>query len=68
MGGPHGLNVFVDACHGRARRRLDVVYNHLARPGNYLADFGPYFTERYQTDWGEALNFDGPGSPRSAAS
>ena len=41
---------------------LDVVYNHLGPEGNYLADFGPYFTERYKTPWGPALNFDGPYS------
>jgi maltooligosyltrehalose trehalohydrolase len=41
---------------------LDVVYNHLGPEGNYLADFGPYFTDRYKTPWGPALNFDGPES------
>ncbi len=41
---------------------LDVVYNHLGPEGNYLRDFAPYFTDRYQTPWGEALNFDGPYS------
>ncbi|MFC1938946.1 DUF3459 domain-containing protein [Chloroflexota bacterium] len=41
---------------------LDVVYNHFGPKGNYIANFGPYFTERYQTPWGAALNFDGPQS------
>jgi maltooligosyltrehalose trehalohydrolase len=41
---------------------LDVVYNHLGPEGNYLSDFGPYFTDRYKTPWGLALNFDGPES------
>ena len=41
---------------------LDVVYNHLGPEGNYLADFGPYFTDRYRTPWGPAINFDGPYS------
>ncbi|HET8650886.1 MAG TPA: alpha-amylase family glycosyl hydrolase, partial [Gemmatimonadales bacterium] len=41
---------------------LDVVYNHLGAEGNYLGDFGPYFTDRYRTAWGEAFNYDGPGS------
>ena len=42
---------------------LDVVYNHLGPDGNYLAQFSSdYFTERYTTDWGEALNFDGPNA------
>jgi maltooligosyltrehalose trehalohydrolase len=35
-----------------------VVYNHLGPEGNYLRDFGPYFTDKYRTPWGEALNFD----------
>ncbi len=41
---------------------LDVVYNHLGPEGNYLRDFGPYFTDRYRTPWGAALNFDGEDS------
>jgi maltooligosyltrehalose trehalohydrolase len=41
---------------------LDVVYNHLGPAGNYLARFGPYFTQRYATPWGQAMNFDGAGS------
>jgi len=41
---------------------LDVVYNHLGPEGNYLRDFGPYFTDRARTPWGEAINFDGPHS------
>src|SRR4030095_9243662 len=41
---------------------LDVVYNHLGPAGNHLAEFGPYFTDRYATPWGAAVNFDGPGS------
>ena len=40
---------------------LDVVYNHLGPDGNYLADFAPaYFTDRYEGEWGEPINFDGP--------
>jgi len=62
-GGPQGLKRLVNACHqiGLAVI-LDVVYNHLGPEGNYLADFGPYFTDRYKTPWGLALNFDGPDS------
>jgi maltooligosyltrehalose trehalohydrolase len=41
---------------------IHVVYNHLGPEGNYTADFGPYFTDRYRTPWGRALNFDGPYS------
>ncbi|TVM32827.1 malto-oligosyltrehalose trehalohydrolase [Oceanidesulfovibrio marinus] len=62
-GGPGGLRRFVDACHGKhIAVILDVVYNHLGPEGNYLRDFGPYFTNAYTTPWGEAVNFDGPGS------
>lgn len=62
-GGPRGLQRFVNACHriGLAVL-LDVVYNHLGPEGNYLAEFGPYFTDRYHTPWGAAFNFDGSGS------
>jgi maltooligosyltrehalose trehalohydrolase len=59
-GGPAGLKRLVDACHGRGLAvLLDVVYNHLGPVGNYLGRFGPYFTERYATPWGAAVNFDG---------
>jgi len=59
-GGPEGLKSFVDACHhvGLAVV-LDVVYNHLGPEGNYLAEFAPYFTDRYRTPWGRAINYDG---------
>jgi maltooligosyltrehalose trehalohydrolase len=58
-GGPEGLKKLVDACHQRGLAAiLDVVYNHLGPEGNYLAEFAPYFTERYKTPWGPALNFD----------
>jgi maltooligosyltrehalose trehalohydrolase len=63
FGGPEGLKRFVDACHTRGLAAiLDVVYNHLGSEGNYLPRFGPYFTDRYATSWGEAVNLDGPGS------
>jgi maltooligosyltrehalose trehalohydrolase len=62
-GGPDELRRLIDACHGRGLAVvLDVVYNHLGPEGNYLADFGPYFTETYKTPWGPAINFDGPYS------
>ncbi|HUH13069.1 MAG TPA: malto-oligosyltrehalose trehalohydrolase [Longimicrobiales bacterium] len=62
-GGADGLKRLVDACHQRGLAvALDVVYNHLGPEGNYLRDFGPYFTERYHTPWGAALNFDGADS------
>ncbi len=62
-GGPAGLKRLVDACHQTGLGvALDVVYNHLGPEGNYLGDFGPYFTDRYRTPWGQAMNFDGPWS------
>jgi maltooligosyltrehalose trehalohydrolase len=62
-GGPAGLKRLVDACHARGLAiLLDVVYNHLGPEGNYLGEFGPYFTDRYKTPWGLALNFDGAHS------
>ena len=62
-GGPEGLRRLVNACHQRKLGVvLDVVYNHLGPEGNYLGDYGPYFTDRYRSPWGEALNFDGPES------
>lgn len=62
-GGPDGLRRLVESCHQAGMAVvLDVVYNHLGPEGNYLADFGPYFTDRYRTPWGAAVNFDGPCS------
>ena len=62
-GGPEGLKRFVDCCHSHGMAAvLDVVYNHFGPEGNYAGEFGPYFTSRYQTPWGRAINFDGPHS------
>ena len=62
-GGPDGLKRLVDACHARGLAVvMDVVYNHLGPAGNYLGRFGPYFTDRYTTPWGAAVNLDGEGS------
>jgi len=58
-GGPAGLKKLVAACHERGMAVfLDVVYNHLGPEGNYLSQFGPYFTNQYGTPWGDAINFD----------
>ncbi|SEG90810.1 maltooligosyl trehalose hydrolase [Thermomonospora echinospora] len=58
-GGPDGLKRFVDACHAKGLAVvLDVVYNHLGPSGNYLGNYGPYFTPAHQTPWGQAVNFD----------
>ena len=62
-GGPHGLKRLVDAAHARELAVvLDVVYNHVGPEGNYLDEYGPYFTDTYRTPWGRAVNYDGPDS------
>ena len=62
-GDPDSLKHLVDTAHAKGLGVfLDVVYNHLGPDGNYLESFGPYFTDRYSTPWGKALNLDGPGS------
>lgn len=58
-GGPIGLKKLVDACHRNGIAVfLDVVYNHVGPEGNYLSQYGPYFTEKYCTPWGDAINYD----------
>jgi maltooligosyltrehalose trehalohydrolase len=60
-GGPGGLRRLVDAAHALNLAVIaDVVYNHLGPEGNYLAEFGPYFTERHHTPWGAAVDFSQP--------
>lgn len=62
-GKPGDLQRFVNTCHKYGLAVfLDVVYNHLGPEGNYLREYGPYFTDRYKTPWGDALNYDGPNS------
>jgi maltooligosyltrehalose trehalohydrolase len=62
-GGPEGLKRLVNACHASGMAViLDVIENHLGPEGNVLDRYGPYFTDRYRTPWGEAPNFDGPDS------
>ena len=63
-GRPDDFRRFVDAAHALGVGViLDVVYNHLGPDGNYLKEFAPaYFTDKYKTEWGEPINFDGPGS------
>jgi maltooligosyltrehalose trehalohydrolase len=65
-GGPDALKRFVDAAHQHGLGViLDVVYNHFGPDGNYLRAFSAdYFTNRYQTPWGEAIDYDGPNSAR----
>lgn len=62
-GGPGGLKRLVDAAHACGLAAvLDVVYNHFGPEGAYAGQYGPYFTSRYKTPWGDAVNFDGPCS------
>ena len=58
-GGFQGLQHLVNVCHEKGIAVvLDVVYNHFGPEGSVLNNFGPYFTNNYQTPWGEAINFD----------
>jgi maltooligosyltrehalose trehalohydrolase len=67
-GGPEAFARFVDAAHAEGLAvHLDVVYNHVGPGHDALAAFGPYFTDRYRTFWGEAMNYDGEGSAGTRA-
>jgi maltooligosyltrehalose trehalohydrolase len=58
-GGPLALKSLVNEAHARGIAViLDVVYNHQGPEGNYLGEFAPYFTDKYHTFWGSAINFD----------
>lgn len=63
-GNPDSMRRFVDRAHALGLGViLDIVYNHLGPDGNYLACYSDsYFTNEYENDWGESLNFDGPDS------
>jgi maltooligosyltrehalose trehalohydrolase len=63
-GRPDEFRRFVDRAHSLGIAViLDVVYNHVGTDGNYLGEFtGHYFSRKYTTDWGDAINFDGPES------
>ncbi len=61
-GGAAGLQQLVNVCHAKGLAVvLDVVYNHVGPEGNYLSQYGQYFTAKYKTPWGDALNFDDAG-------
>lgn len=62
-GDPASLKKLINACHecGLAVC-LDVVYNHFGPEGCFIGDFGPYWTDRYKTPWGNSINYDGPYS------
>ena len=63
-GRPNDFKAFIDAAHARGLMVfLDVVYNHFGPEGNYLMHYAPdFFTDRYCTPWGDAINYDGPTS------
>ena len=63
-GRPDDFRNFIDRAHSLGLGViLDVVYNHFGPDGNYLKQFSEsYFTDRYQNEWGQAINFDGEGS------
>jgi len=61
-GGPGSLQRLVAACHRKGMAVvLDVVYNHFGPEGNVSVEFGDYFTDKYKTDWGPAVNYDDRG-------
>lgn len=58
-GGAKALQQLVNTCHEKGIAViLDVIYNHIGPEGNYLPAFGPYFTDKYSTPWGKAINYD----------
>ena len=59
-GGPHGLLELISAAHALGLAvLLDVVYNHVGASGvQALEAYGPYFTHKYETPWGRAINYD----------
>ena len=63
-GTPDDFRRFVDRAHAVGLGViLDVVYNHFGPDGNYIKEFSAdYFTDRYKNEWGEPINFDGPGA------
>jgi maltooligosyltrehalose trehalohydrolase len=65
-GRPEDLKRLVDAAHARGlMMMLDVVYNHFGPDGNYLHAYAPqFFTDRHQTPWGAAIDFEGSRTVR----
>jgi maltooligosyltrehalose trehalohydrolase len=63
-GDPEAFKRFVDAAHRHGLAViLDVIYNHLGPDGNFLSCYSKdYFTDRYDNEWGQPINFDGPSS------
>lgn len=65
-GTPQDLQDLIHTAHEKGLMVfLDVVYNHFGPDGNYLHVYArDFFTDRYQTPWGAALNYEGPNEVR----
>jgi maltooligosyltrehalose trehalohydrolase len=63
-GTPDEFRQFVNQAHAVGLGViLDVVFNHFGPDGNYLGKYSnDYVSTRYECEWGDALNFDGPNS------
>lgn len=62
-GRPQDLMHLVDTIHSKGMSAiLDVVYNHGGPAGNYLEQFGPYYSSIHRNPWGSCFNFDGENS------
>lgn len=58
-GGAEGLQALVNLSHEKGLAVvLDVVYNHVGPEGNHFGEYGAYFTNKYKTPWGAAVNYD----------
>jgi maltooligosyltrehalose trehalohydrolase len=59
--GPSGLSRLIEAAHEEGLGVvLDVVYNHVGPGDEALRSFGPYFTDRHETFWGDAIDYSQP--------
>jgi len=61
-GGPEAFARFVESAHDEGLGVvLDVVYNHIGPGNEALRAFGPYFTDRHETAWGDAVDYSQRG-------
>lgn len=60
-GSPDDFRAFINEAHAQGMAViLDVIYNHVGPSGAYHSVFSEnYYSERYKSDWGAAINFDG---------
>lgn len=60
-GAPDDFRRFVDTAHALGLGvMLDVLYNHFGPEGATLARFASAYFSEQQTEWGRAINYDGP--------